>query len=358
MDYNILMISLISLFILAVIIFYVYKNRENKNYRRIWIYLLLLGLVIFVFLFISLLWFFNIVDYFHNDFIIIFSFLVLIKTIILYLLFYSFLKTKKIFLLLFVYLSLLIIPIFSSFFIKTTFSLLLISISFLLMLLIFIKFYLIDSLKDLGKIGIIYSSLSLIFHFSLFVSPSQIILFFLFSEILFLLFLIKLFGKMEDKKYYFSHTSYKTKSSYLIDLLRHFIFILVFVGIIFVAVSSIHELGHMSVSKFYGCDYQRIIYEQGILYTEILCSELFGNVMVILGGFLLPVIISILLFLGGGKLIKEVAILILGFNLIISYKDFIELGISKNVAIFSSIIGCLLVLIGIGLFSKSRAEDI
>ena len=353
MEYAMPLIFATSFLILSVISFYIYKNRTNKNYHRVYIYLILLGIISFIFLILSILWFFNFLTYSHEDFIIIFSFLVLTKTIIFYGFFHPFLKTKKIFLLFLLYLILLVSPL-----LQIQFSLLIISISFLVMLLFFIKFYSDSHLKDLGKMGIIHSSLSLIFHFIIFVNPSKIIFLFFFSEIFYLSFLVNLLRKIRDEKSFFIRIRTKARQSYLIDFIRYFILIIVLVSVIFVATVSIHELGHIALSKIHGCDYQRIVYEDGLPYTEILCSELEGNISVILGGIIAPLIVSILFFIGGGKFMKEIAILILGFNLVISYKDFIDLGLSNNIAIFASIVGFSFIIMGIGFISKLRTEDV
>ena len=79
--------------------------------------------------------------------------------------------------------------------------------------------------------------------------------------------------------------------------------------------------------------------------------------MVILGGLFAPLLIALLLLVGGGHLMKEISILIIGFNLIISYKDFLELGVSENVTIFAVIIGCILVVLGVGFLSMFRTEE-
>jgi hypothetical protein len=353
MKYEVLLIFFISLLILAVSFFYLFKHRKKENYQKMFLYILFLMLISLLFLILSALWFFELANYFYKDFIIIFSLLILIKSILLYGMFNSILKTKKIFFLFFLYFVLLIFP-----FITVQFYLLAIAISFLLMLLLFVNFYSNPLLRHSGKIGIFYSSLSLIFNFILFIFPLQILVFFFFSELFFLFFLISFFKTMQHEKNIFSRMRFKKKFPYFLEFLRYFILIVILVSVLFITTVSIHELGHITMSKLAGCNYQRIVYEQGTPYTEILCKELEGNLGVILGGLIGPLFIALLLFFGGGKFIREIAAIIVGFNLILSYKDFLELGLSSNLAVFFSIIGCLIVVIAIGFFSKSRIEDI
>jgi hypothetical protein len=71
----------------------------------------------------------------------------------------------------------------------------------------------------------------------------------------------------------------------------------------------------------------------------------------------LPILIAILLYFAGGTFIRELSLLIIGFDFIISYQDLLDLGISKNLSIFLSIIGGILILLAIGLLAKSRTSE-
>ncbi len=71
----------------------------------------------------------------------------------------------------------------------------------------------------------------------------------------------------------------------------------------------------------------------------------------------MPAVIAVLLLIVGGIFIKDMAILIIGFNLIFSYRDFIELGISENIVMTSVIFGTLFIIGGIMMLAKSRTED-
>jgi hypothetical protein len=354
MNYIIFLALIVSLCIIFLYSFYLFKNRENTKYHKPFFYLIILMLVSLIFILIFILWFFGISKYSATDFLIIFSFLILIKTIALYLLLCPIFDRKRVFVFFILFSLLLFSPL-----IKIHFSILVISISFLLILFLFIPLYFDTSFKPLALLGLFYSSLSLILHLILFINQESIMFFFIFSEVIFLFFSFNLLKTLQHKQI----TSLKLnqdrkylKNSYIIAFLRSFILIIVLSIIVFISTVALHELGHTTISKLYGCNYQRIIYEGGSVYTEILCNELSGNKMVILGGILAPFLAVLLLFFGGGEIVKEIALMIAGFNLTLAYRDFIDLGISVNLAIFSLIFGYLLVIIGIAFLSKSRIE--
>ena len=78
--------------------------------------------------------------------------------------------------------------------------------------------------------------------------------------------------------------------------------------------------------------------------------------MLTLPGIFLPLLIAVLLIVSGGQGIREVALEIIGCNLMISYLDIQTLGLSKITATIISGAGILLVTLGLILLAKYRAE--
>ena len=68
-------------------------------------------------------------------------------------------------------------------------------------------------------------------------------------------------------------------------------------------------------------------------------------------------LISVLLFVIGGKFIKDISLLMAGFNLIFSNKDFLDLGLSDNLVMATAIFGVLLLIIGMVILTRSTTED-
>jgi type III secretory pathway component EscU len=204
-----------------------------------------------------------------------------------------------------------------------------------------------------------YSSLSLIIQVAFLFNKDAYIFLSFISNILFGIFIISMLSQIEKFPLsYFEQPLENKKRSYLLDFLRYFIFIIILTNFIFIGTITVHEVGHLLTSRTLGCEFGKIIYEQGFPHTEILCNDSFNSLTkVILGGILLPILIAILLYFAGGTFIRELSLLIIGFNLIISYQDILDIGISKNISIFSSIIGGVLILASIGLLAKSRTSE-
>ena len=268
---------------------------------------------------------------------------------------YSLRKNKKIFYLLFIYLIFIISAIFG-----LNFSNFLLLSSFLFIMIIFILLLPIPYFTRMSKLAILYSSLSLFLQIILLFWDKFLPTAILISNILFFVFLF--FFLSEIKRFPISFFEKKItikKDSYIFDFLRYFIFIIILTNFIFIGVLAIHEGGHFLVSKFTpGCDLGRIVYEGNLPHTEVLCADpSMPTGKILLGGILLPIIVSLLFFFGGGTFMKEMSLLIFGFNILISYQDFMDLGISQNISIFFSIFGVIILLLAIGTLAKSRTTE-
>jgi hypothetical protein len=65
---------------------------------------------------------------------------------------------------------------------------------------------------------------------------------------------------------------------------------------------------------------------------------------------------TMFLFILGGKLIKDISLLMIGFNLIAANKDLLDIGLSENIVTLSLTAGVLFLIGGISLLVKSRVE--
>ena len=111
------------------------------------------------------------------------------------------------------------------------------------------------------------------------------------------------------------------------------------------------------MSRYYNCESRTIVFEQEQYpYSEINCDDLSGKFYIALAGPLAPLIIGLLLFIFGGKFIRPSSFLIIGFNLLASYKDFKDIGISDNFIVVGSIIGIISLFAGIGLLARDRTQ--
>ncbi len=147
------------------------------------------------------------------------------------------------------------------------------------------------------------------------------------------------------------------QASPLIHFLKHFVFIIIITNFVFVGTVSVHEFGHLVASSQSGCEEVKIIYElNGLPHTEVNCDDINQKNKWTLGGILLPFIVALLLFLSGGKFIKELALQIAGFNLIISYLDIASLNLSEAITVTSLIAGVTLTIFSLALLVRSRVE--
>jgi len=352
------LIFLINFLVSSIIFFFLLKgflkNYRDKRTGKITQILFIIGLLYLVLGGISLLWFFDILIYNSNDYLIIYSILIIIQSLLLFGVIFLFSLNKNLFYFLFLYLMnffSLFLPIFN-FFILSLIE------SFLLTIILFA--YLTnreDVYKRIGYIGVLYSVISLVFQVLLLVGIGDVYIFSLFSNLFFLILIFNLLADL--KKYPLLHLEYSNNKEkpYFLVLLRHFIFIIVLTNFIFIGTLGIHELGHFGISKLYNCESGKIIYEGNFLHTEVLCKNLPDNILILLGGILIPVLLAVVLFLIGDNFIRDVSILIIGFNLIASNRDFTDLGVSDNFVMLSLFIGAIFLIIGIIMFVKSKVDS-
>jgi hypothetical protein len=348
---------LINFFIslaIALMLFLNFFKHYNKKTHKIISYFSFIGVLYFFVSVFSFLWFLGLLKYSVQDFILIYSLVILLQSIFLFMVIYSFSKNKK----MFYFLSFYFIIFLSFFSAAFNFLYLFLITSFLLTLLFFLELSLkYGECRIPSYLGILYSVISLLFSILLLFRIGDIFVFSLFSNLVFFIFI---FMFIKNVKKYPCADSSKTeeyaKQHYVLVFLRYFIFILVLTNFAFIATVAVHEFGHLAVSKFYDCEYGKIVFETDF-HTELLCREIPNNLAVLLGGILLPFLIAGILFVLGGKVIKDVSLLIMGFNLISSNKDFLDLGFSQNIVVLALIAGALCLIAGIFMLIKVILED-
>jgi hypothetical protein len=349
---NILVSLGISLFL---IIHFIRPNKES-HLKRTFFLLFLMGLSFLLLCSILTFWSFNLAAYSQFDLLFIHSIIVFFEAILLLIIIYSLRKNKKVFYLLFIYLifvlSLIIGLDFSNFLLIS--SLLVIMILFILLL----------SISDFGrscKFAILYSSISLFLQILLLFQNQFSPIVSLISNVFFFIFLFFFLRDIRRlSEIFFERRTLRLRhNNYLFDFLRYFVFIIILTNFIFIGVLAVHEGGHFMVSKLNpNCDLERIVYEGTLPHTEILCNNsAISTNSIIFGGIFIPIIVALLLFFGGGTFMKEISLLIIGFDILVSYKDFLDLGFSTSISAFFSIFGGIVILIAIGILAKSRTTE-
>lgn len=347
---------LISLSIAVFIsINFVKNNKKYPSLKRIFFLLLVMGFIFVLYSAVFSLWLLNLTVYNSQDFLLIHSILVSIEAFLLLLIIYNLRKNKKIFYLFFIYLIFLFSVI-----IGWNFSNFLLMSSLMLIMVLFILLISVPNFTRISKFAIFYCSISLLLEITFLFKnqPSPIIG--LISNLFFFLFIF--FFLMDIKYIHILNSNKKIKfkkSYYLFDFLRYFIFIVILTNFVFVGTLAIHEGGHFFVSKLAtDCELERIIYDGSLPHTEILCNNSPDSLnKIIFGGIFLPVLVAFLFFFGGGTFMKEISLLIMGFDILISYKDFIDLGFSQTISSFFSMFGVGIIILAILILAKSRTTE-
>jgi hypothetical protein len=329
------------------------KHYKNKKMSEIINYLSLIGLFYLVISLFSLLWFFNYFIYNTSDFIFIYSLLIVLQTLFLFRILYIFTENKRLF-----YFSLLYLIVLGLFF-YTSFSLptIILFNSFIFLTILFVIFSFRSKIhKKIGYYGIIYSLISLFFQVLLIFNIGEIYWFSFFSNFFFMIFLLNFINGL--KKYPINNFNKKRKKrSHFFIFFRYFVFMVTLISFIFIGTVGIHEFGHYAVSKFFNCQYTKIVYEDNFPYTETLCRYSNVNNLLLLGGIILPLIIAIFLFFIGGTFLHEISLLIVGFDFLVAYKDLLDLGVSDNINFMIIIFGLLFLITGIFILAKSITEN-
>jgi hypothetical protein len=349
---------IICLAVALLLFFNFFKQRNNKKTRKIVNYLSCIGILYFLVSIFCFLWLLNSAGYMlpgyqEDDFVFIYSLTVLIQSIFLFMIAYSFSANSKMF-----YFLLFYIIIFLSFFSSVfNFLYLFLTTSFLLTLLLFLSLLSRhEECRISSYFGIFYSVISLLFSILLLFRIGNIFIFSIISNLVFFAFFFIFIKNIKKYPCAAGRSAKAYGQNKLLSFLRYFVFILVLTNFVFIATIAIHELGHLAVSKFYGCQDVRIVYEREI-YTQVSCGSALNNNILLLGGVLLPLLIAAVLFIVDGKFIKDISLLVVGFDLMASHKDLLDMGFSWNIVLLSLIAGALFLIAGIAMLIRSRLEE-
>lgn len=354
MSFFYLLNGIIFLGFFSFIFFRYLKHYDKKDVSKIVKNVLILGFIYLLGALFSFLWYFNVVEYSLFDFQFVLAFGVVLQTSILFRIIYLFSGNKKLRYFFFVYLFVLGVLFFV---VKDVFYFFEI-ISLLVSSLLFVEIiFREDVYRKVGFFGLFYSLVSLVICFFSMFNFVSMFFYYFFSGVLFFVFLYFLLFDLEKYPLVVGVERNEDKPHYLI-VLGHIMFIIVLVNFTFIGTIAIHEFGHYGVSQFYDCEYSRIVFENSLFHTEILCSNVVDSIYVLLGGVLLPLLIAAVLFLLGGKFMKEVGLMMIGFNLVSISRDLSDLNLSLTFSILSSFIGAIFLIWGIMKLSRSRSEDV
>ncbi|MCW8965910.1 MAG: hypothetical protein OQK82_04370 [Candidatus Pacearchaeota archaeon] len=353
MEVLFLLNALICFFIFGFLCFKFFNHLKNKFLVSFVSFFSIIGLLYFIFGLISFFWFVGFLSYDNGDFFLFYALVIIFQSLLLFKIIYLFSKTKNLFYFLFFYLLPLFLVFYSIFYALYSAAI----ISLLLGLLFFLSLTFKNThYKKIGYIGFAYGVLSLFFLILDFIFDLNLFVFSLTLNCFFLYFVF-LFLKTLEVHPPVLEKEENSERPYFLVFLGHFLFIIIFANFVFIGTLAVHEMGHFSASKFYDCNYRKIVYEEGLLSTEISCSNLNDKTLVLLGGILPPFLLGVLLFFVGGRFMTEVGLLIFAFNLIAVSTDLRDLGFSSNLVTVSILFGVLFLVVGMILLVKTRAEE-
>jgi hypothetical protein len=343
--------TIISICIFLVTVKGFLKHYKNERNNKIINHLAILGLFYLFFSILSFLWFFNFLTYSQQDFVLLYFVLIMIQTFLILLIARLLAHGKMINSLLFIYLIMIVLLVVIS---HNSFQIALL-FSFLFLLLFFLRLsFNKGKYLKISYFGIFYSLISLIFHLSLIFGYGNAYAFNLFSNLIFLALIVVFLKNLPNLPL---RRKISKNTHYIISFFRYFTFIIVLTNLVFIGTVGMHEAGHFFIAKSYSCNYERIVYEGLLPHTEVLCSGDASRIAALVGGIGLPLVIALAIYLIGGKFLKDLAMLILGFNLIISARDLSDLGLSQNIIISVAFFGLISIIIGVVMLAKSRIEE-
>lgn len=204
-----------------------------------------------------------------------------------------------------------------------------------------------------GYLLAIYASVSLILI--LLLGGHNILISSLVSMALFLVF-IYYFARKIESHVFVKHAD-EGEENYIFTFIRYFVFIIVITCIMLVSTIAVHELGHVAAAKYYGCEFTTVLFvEDKYPHTEVICSDEGAIFWTSLFGVILPILIALILFIIGGSFIRDISLLMLGFNFVAAYRDLHNTGMSGSLIISILVLGLIIIALSVILLARSRVE--
>lgn len=351
MDLLFLINGLLCFCFFIFFIFNYFKHRNINSRREVLSYLFMIVFLYFSFSLLFLLWFFNFLDYSETDFVLIFLIGLIFQTLLFLRIGYSFYGSKSFNLLSFVYLAVMILLAFKfQLFLKYGFLL-----SFIVQGFFFFQIILLG--KDYRRLafgGIFYSVISIIFYFLFLFGLINILVYFIIVSII-IFYSIWIFF-LDIEKYSFIPRKFSREKHSVLVFINNIIFIVVLINFVFISTIAIHEFGHYGLSTLYECESSSIVYDGSFFHTDILCLNSDDVLFVVLGGILFPYLVGLLIILLGSRFMRDVGLLIIGFNSISLSRDLQFLGVSENFIFLSILFGILFIILGIYFFIRSKID--
>jgi hypothetical protein len=119
---------------------------------------------------------------------------------------------------------------------------------------------------------------------------------------------------------------------------------------------GVHELGHSLGAKVMSCAYTTS-FGVGHAVTHVACESGSGLLFITLSGLIMTLLISLLMYFMGHDFAKRLALMILGFSLLISVDDFTSIGLPKSIFVALVFVSAILLGYGLMLIVKNYEKE-
>ncbi|MBW2964497.1 hypothetical protein KY363_03480 [Candidatus Woesearchaeota archaeon] len=119
---------------------------------------------------------------------------------------------------------------------------------------------------------------------------------------------------------------------------------------------GMHELGHSLAAGFLGCEHSTSF---GISFaiTHVSCSSDAGATAITLGGFVLTLLVSLMMFFIGNDFTRKMSYMLIAFSLLTAMDDFSVLGLPYSLMVIAVFIAALLAGYGLILIVKDYEAE-
>ncbi len=150
---------------------------------------------------------------------------------------------------------------------------------------------------------------------------------------------------------------------------KYILYVFALVGFMLVSTVAIHESGHGVAAKLFGCSYAKIILYDfaSSPHTELLCGTDYSPFIISIAGLIFTTMVAAIFWFTEPKF-SHIAGLMFSIGLLISYRDFKDIGLSETLLVTLQIISVVLVVVAIarvavdylyssGIMEKAEKEE-
>jgi hypothetical protein len=138
----------------------------------------------------------------------------------------------------------------------------------------------------------------------------------------------------------------------VVEVFKFSFFVIALSVFLMLGTLGVHELGHSITAKAFGCSHETS-FGIGHAVTHVMCESSAGSILIILGGFILTLVVSLLMYFMGNDFAKRLSFLLLAFSMLISIDDFTVLNMPYSVIVIIVFISALLIGYGISLIVRN-----